>query len=98
MPSSDFMNILEGTEYSFLRENEHLANKIMLLWEGFIDRKKIIAFCQDRNESEVLQHMNVRDAHIIDIPAEEWEQALEERRKAHEASLERLRMLYKQSN
>ena len=31
MPSSDFMKILEGTEYSFLRENEHLANKIMLL-------------------------------------------------------------------
>ena len=25
------MKILEGTEYSFLRENEHLANKIMLL-------------------------------------------------------------------
>ena len=69
-----------------------------VVWEGIIDRKKIIAFCQDRNESEVLQHMSVRDAHIIDIPAEEWEQALEERRKAHEASLERLRMLCKQSN
>ena len=31
MSSQDFMKILEGTEYSFLRENEHLANKIMLL-------------------------------------------------------------------
>ena len=25
------MKILEGTDYSFLRENSHLANKIMLL-------------------------------------------------------------------
>ena len=31
MLSSDFMKILKGTDYSFLRENEHLANKIMLL-------------------------------------------------------------------
>ena len=31
MSSQDFMKILEGAEYSFLRENEHLANKIMLL-------------------------------------------------------------------
>ena len=31
MLSSDFMKILEGTDYSFLRENSHLANKIMLL-------------------------------------------------------------------
>ena len=69
-----------------------------VVWEGIIDRKKIIAFCQDRNESEVLQHMNIRDAHIIDISAEEWAQALEERRRSHEASVERLRMLYKQSN
>ena len=69
-----------------------------VVWEGIIDRKKIIAFCQDRNESEVLQHMNVRDAHMIDISADEWEQALEERRKSHEASLERLRMRCKQSN
>ena len=69
-----------------------------VVWEGIIDRKKIIAFCQDRNESEVLQHMNIRDAHIIDISAEEWAQALEERRRSHEASVERLRMLFKQSN
>ena len=69
-----------------------------VVWEGIIDRKKIIAFCQDRNESEVLQHMNIRDAHIIDISAEEWARALEERRRSHEASVERLRMLYKQSN
>ena len=34
----------------------------------------------------------------ITISAEEWERALEERRKSHEASLERLGMLYKQSN
>ena len=69
-----------------------------VVWEGIIDRKKIIAFCQDRNESEVLQHMNVRDAHIIDISAEEREQALEERRKSYEASLKRLGMLCEQSN
>ncbi len=31
MSSLDFMKILEGTAYPFLRENEHLANKIMLL-------------------------------------------------------------------
>ena len=31
MLSSDFMKILEGTDYSFLRENSHFANKIMLL-------------------------------------------------------------------
>ena len=31
MLSSDFMKILKGTDYSSLRENEHLANKIMLL-------------------------------------------------------------------
>ena len=31
MSSQDFMKILEGTDYSFLHENEHLANKIMLL-------------------------------------------------------------------
>ena len=31
MSSQDFLKILEGTEYSFLRENEHLTNKIMLL-------------------------------------------------------------------
>ena len=31
MSSRDFMKILEGAEYSFLRENHHLAHKIMLL-------------------------------------------------------------------
>ena len=31
MSSQDFMKMLEGTDYSFLRENSHLANKIMLL-------------------------------------------------------------------
>ena len=31
MLSSDFMKILKGEDYSFLRENEHLAKKIMLL-------------------------------------------------------------------
>ena len=31
MPSPDFMKMIEGTEYAFLRENHHLANKIMLL-------------------------------------------------------------------
>lgn len=69
-----------------------------VVWEGIIDRKNIIAFCQVRNESEVLQYMNVRDAHIIDISAEEREQALEERRKSYEASLKRLGMLCEQSN
>ena len=31
MLASDFMKMLEGAEYTFLRENPHLANKIMLL-------------------------------------------------------------------
>ena len=69
-----------------------------VLWEAIIDRKKNIAFGQARNESEVLQHMNVRDAHIIDISADEWELTLEERRHSYEASSERGRMGTKQSN
>ena len=64
-----------------------------VVWEGIIDRKKIIAFCQDRNESEVLQHMNVKDIHMIDISAEEKEQALLEHKRSYKATLERIRML-----
>lgn len=64
-----------------------------VVWEGIIDRKKIIAFCQDRNESEVLQHMNVRDVHMIDISTEEKEQALLEHKRSYEATLERIKML-----
>ncbi len=63
-----------------------------VVWEGIIDRKKIIAFCQDRNESEVLQHMNVRDVHMIEISTEEKEQALLEHKRSYEATLERIRM------
>ena len=64
-----------------------------VVWEGIIDRKKIIAFCQDRNESEVLQHMNVRDIHMIDISTEEKEHALLEHKRSYEATLERIRVL-----
>ena len=31
MSSQDFLKMLEGADYSFLRENHHLANKIILL-------------------------------------------------------------------
>lgn len=50
------------------------------VWEAEINRDKIIAFTDERSESEVLQHMNVKNIHLLDIPSEEWSAALERRK------------------
>ena len=64
------------------------------VWEATIPRKKIIAFTQARNESEVLQHMNVHNPRILDISADEWETSLqyqlEQREKNHQELLNSL--------
>jgi len=57
--------------------NPNTENGKGVVWEGTIDRDKIIAFTQARHESEVIQHMNVKGQHIIDIPPDEWEAALQ---------------------
>lgn len=61
------------------------------VWQATIQRDKIIAFTQARNESEVIQHMNVKDPHIIDVSPEEWEAALkhqvEERQRQYDQLL-----------
>lgn len=51
------------------------------VWEAEIKRDKIIAYTDDRSESEVLQHMNIRNPHLIDLSPEEWNEALERRAK-----------------
>lgn len=59
-------------------------------WEGVINRDKIIAFINDRNEYEVLQHMNVQDPHIINITRAEINEARETHNKEFEAYLDSL--------
>lgn len=57
--------------------NPNTKNGKGSVWEATIERNKIIAFLQDRNESEVLQHMSVKSPHLLDISDEEWAAALE---------------------
>lgn len=57
-------------------ENPGTKNGRGAVWEATISRSKIIAFTQERDESEVLQHMNVQNPHVLDISPEEWEAAL----------------------
>lgn len=59
--------------------NPNTENGKGAVWQATIQRGKIIAFTQQRNESEVIQHMNVKDPHIIDVSPEEWEAALKHR-------------------
>ena len=43
------------------------------VWEATIERSKIIAFTNDRDESEVIQHMNIKNPRMLNIPPNEWE-------------------------
>lgn len=43
------------------------------VYEATIDRNKIIAYTNDRGEFEVLQHMGIKDTHVLNIPEEEWQ-------------------------
>lgn len=54
------------------------------LWEGTIDRNKIITFTQDRNESEVIQYNSVQNLRIIKYTDEDVAAALYEHEKSHE--------------
>lgn len=47
------------------------------VWQATIARDKIIAYLNNRNECEILQHMGVKDPHIIDIDKSEWDSALQ---------------------
>lgn len=47
------------------------------VWSGTISRNKIIAFTQCRNESEIIQHMDVQNPTLLDIQDDEWDQALQ---------------------
>jgi len=68
-------------------DNPNTANGKGAVWEATIDRSKIIAFTQDRNESEIIQHMNIRNPHLLDIDPEEWEAAIEKHAAEKEAEL-----------
>jgi len=50
-----------------------------VVWKGTIDRNKIIAYTNDRNEYEIIQHMNVKNPHICKIDPKEWKLLLNER-------------------
>ena len=59
--------------------NPYTNNEKGSVWEATIPREKIIAFEAGRNESEVIQYMNVQKPHLIQIPPEEWEEAIKHR-------------------
>ena len=56
--------------------NPYTKNKKGAVWEATIARNKIIAFTQAREESEVIQHMNAQNPHILDISPDEWDAAI----------------------
>lgn len=68
--------------------NPNTPNGKGAVWEGTIARDKIIAFTQNRNESEVIQHMNVKAPHILDISPEEWEAALQHQQAERERHMD----------
>lgn len=64
--------------------NPNSPNGKGMVWEGTIKRENIIAFTQARNESEVLQHMNVIAPHMLDVDPAEWDAALQEQERQRE--------------
>lgn len=62
------------------------------VWEGTINRDKIIAFISERDEYEILQHMNVQAPHIISITQAEIDAAREAHQKEYEANLKSLQL------
>lgn len=57
------------------------GGKIGNVYKGIIARDKIIAYTNCRNESEVIQHMNVQNISKMTFSDEEWKRYLSEREK-----------------
>ncbi len=55
------------------------ANRIGgAVWQGTINRDRIIAYTNERKEFEVMQYMNVHDLRICDIAPDKWESMIED--------------------
>ena len=57
--------------------NPNTGNGKGAVWQATIPRNKIIAYTQDRNESEIIQHMNVQNPRIMYLSNDEWDSILQ---------------------
>jgi len=97
LPEGDVITVWRGTDCQALRTdiswttdkktavwfaNRHRKNEgCGNVWEATIQRDKIIAYTNERGEKEIIQHINVKNVHLLDIGPEEWKRCLEEREK-----------------
>lgn len=74
-----FANKQQQIQLAYAERNGYSIDpsRLAKVWEATIPRNKIIAYLNDRNECEVLQHMSVINPHIIDIDQSEWNAAIQ---------------------
>ena len=74
----------KDTALFFYGRNIHIGFKDVHLYQGTIEKSKIIAYTNQRNEFEVLQHMGVRNVEEVSVSMPEVTQIMEEHAKEFE--------------